>query len=231
MDTPLFEAKNLSWSKLPGHVVFSNVSFSIKSGDILVLTGKSGAGKSTLLKCLAHMNVYEGEIFLHGQPPKAYGIPSFRTRVLYIPQRPALLPGSPRAFHNIVHNFASRKQSGTDPEEHMSSAAYIASLWGIEDELWDRDWGNLSGGEAQRLALAIGLSIQGTEILLLDEPTSALDIGSAGAVEKYIAALPKSVNSSIQAIVWVTHSAEQAAAVGTRRLCMQDGGAVEVLAA
>ena len=50
----------------------------------------------------------------------------------------------------------------------MNSAQYIASQWNIEHELWYREWATLSGGEAQRIAMAIGLSMRGTEILLLD---------------------------------------------------------------
>lgn len=55
-----------------------------------------------------------------------------------------------------------------DLEERMNSAQYIASQWNIEHELWYREWATLSGGEAQRIAMAIGLSMRGTEILLLD---------------------------------------------------------------
>ena len=50
----------------------------------------------------------------------------------------------------------------------MNSAQYIASQWNIGRELWYREWATLSGGEGQRIALAIGLSLQGTETLLLD---------------------------------------------------------------
>lgn len=44
----------------------------------------------------------------------------------------------------------------------------VASAWGIDEELWDRDWSNLSGGEAQRIALAIAVGLNAAEILLLD---------------------------------------------------------------
>lgn len=110
---------------------------------------------------------------------KTSGIPKFRTKVLYVPQRPALLPGTPRQFLQKIHEFASRQASNSDgsksksksnaaKEESESSAARIAKLWGIEDELWDREWASLSGGEAQRMSLAIALGVKGAEVLLLD---------------------------------------------------------------
>jgi len=99
------------------------------------------------------------------------GIPEYRTRVLYVPQRPALLPGSPRDFLETIHRFKSRQNvddaAGTDAG-HVESAASIAENWGIEAELWDRSWASLSGGEGQRMALVIALAIKGTEVLLLD---------------------------------------------------------------
>ena len=48
------------------------------------------------------------------------------------------------------------------------SPLQLAKEWGIEDELWDRSWGNLSGGEAQRLSLAVAVGLGNAEILLLD---------------------------------------------------------------
>lgn len=67
-----------------------------------------------------------------------------------------------------VPAWTHSNQTNQDPEDNLSSAAYVASLWGIEDELWDREWSNLSGGEAQRMSLAIALGISGTEVLLVD---------------------------------------------------------------
>jgi len=75
--------------------------------------------------------------------------------------------------------------------------------------------------------MAIGLSMQGTEILLLDEPTSALDQASAALVERYVTELPSSDYSSIKAIIWITHSEDQARQVATRRILIENGKAME----
>ena len=52
----------------------------------------------------------------------------------------------------------------------------MAREWGIDEELWDRNWGELSGGEAQRIALATGVGLRNAEILLLDGQYSSLNL-------------------------------------------------------
>lgn len=107
------------------------------------------------------------------------GIPTYRTRVLYVPQRPSLLPGTPRDFLKTISTFSSRnprsgllQRKGHDSDNtavpDLKSPLEVAKAWGIEDELWDRSWGNLSGGESQRISLAIGVGLRNAEILLLD---------------------------------------------------------------
>jgi len=95
------------------------------------------------------------------------GIPNYRTKVAYVPQRPALLPGTPRDFLTTLSSFKARKGDG----EHITAPIDVAQTWGIEPQLWDREWGQLSGGETQRIALAIGVGLNDAEILLLDGTT------------------------------------------------------------
>lgn len=133
------------------------------------------------------------------------GIPSYRTKVLYVPQRPSLLPGSPTDFLAHIQTFGSRsshsssssssswlpsflsrkqdialddgdendsKDDGLDPYE-------LANKWDVPRELWNRGWGDLSGGESQRIALACALGRGnglggGGEIVLLDGEFSSL---------------------------------------------------------
>lgn len=105
--------------------------------------------------------------------------------MLYVPQRPSLLPGSPRDFLQAVSTFAVHKNPtakdkaadalsealGTRQDESLngSHATFaVAESWGIQPELWDRSWANLSGGEAQRIVLAIAVGLDTAEVLLLD---------------------------------------------------------------
>ncbi|KAF8894626.1 P-loop containing nucleoside triphosphate hydrolase protein [Infundibulicybe gibba] len=163
--TPLLELRGVTCSRdnLP---VFQEVNIVVDEGDILVLQGKSGSGKTTLLKCISHLVLYDGLVLYHGSTPKKHGVPTYRSRVLYVPQRPPLLPGTPRDFLSTISTLKSRQSKRTtDTLEH---AINISNSWGVDTQLWDREWSNLSGGETQRIALAVAIGLNTAEILLLD---------------------------------------------------------------
>lgn len=107
-------------------------------------------------------------------PCPTIGIPAFRTRVLYVPQRPSLLPGTPRDFLHSVSELKSHREYRNEkpdkgvPHKVLRKAKEISGRWGVEEVLWEREWSNLSGGEAQRIALAVALALDTAEILLLD---------------------------------------------------------------
>lgn len=98
------------------------------------------------------------------------GVPSYRTHVQYIPQRPSLLPGTPRDLIETLCTFHSRlaPERFAGDSLHLHRAMDLAEQWGVARELWDRPWGSLSGGEAQRLSLAIPYGLNCAEVLLLD---------------------------------------------------------------
>lgn len=118
----------------------------------------------------------------------------------------------------------------------------------MDEELWDRPWATLSGGEAQRISLATAVGLDCADILLLDgnsstflfdrhlvlnnspiEPTSALDADSSTRVEKRLQNMLKADDSCTKALVWITHSAEQGQRVGTRFIEVSNGSCREVL--
>jgi ABC-type phosphate transport system ATPase subunit len=98
------------------------------------------------------------------------GVPTYRTYVQYIPQRPSLLPGTPRDLFETLSTFHARLTPERSSEGHgrINSAMTLAEQWGIAKELWDRPWSLLSVGESQRLSLAIAYGFNRAEVLMLD---------------------------------------------------------------
>ncbi|KAH7914701.1 P-loop containing nucleoside triphosphate hydrolase protein [Hygrophoropsis aurantiaca] len=223
----LLELCDIACAKNKDENIFSSVNFDVNEGDIIVLQGKSGCGKTTLMKCIAHLNVYEGQILFRGRSPKSYGIPNYRTQIFYVPQRPSLLPGTPRDFLTTIASFQSRKEYSKAAGGDLIYPIEVAEAWGIDEELWDRNWSNLSGGESQRIALATAVGLNTAEVLLLDEPTSALDPTSSAQVERFITDEMRSAESPLKAAIWITHSEEQGRRVGTRFLRISASGCYE----
>ncbi|KAK8845509.1 hypothetical protein IAR55_006224 [Kwoniella newhampshirensis] len=231
--------------------ILSSMSLTLSPGEILVVRGTSGSGKSTLLKCISELNLYQsGRITLGDKTAKEMGVPRWRVLVSYVPQRPSMLPGTPLDFLQTIRGFKAR--TTTSKDKHKDNTHIIgegegeggrggmtpgprepldlAEDWGIEKVLWRREWSTLSGGEAQRIALAIAAGIGGAEVLLLDEPTSALDEETMQKVEKSLMEMlpPLEGQSSSdtsprygtgpKALIWITHSPEQAERVGMRSI-------------
>ncbi|KAF4614770.1 hypothetical protein D9613_003066 [Agrocybe pediades] len=102
-------------------------------------------------------------------------------------------------------------------------ATAVGEEWGVQADLWRRDWMNLSGGEGQRILLAAAVSLDTAEVLLLDEPTSALDSETSLLVENYLVERTKAGDTSLKSLVWITHSPEQSRRVGTRFIYISGG--------
>ena len=75
-----------------------------------------------------------------------------------------MLPGTPRDLVRQLEGFRARAKQPQD----FSHVLEISRAWGLDDYLWDRPWNQVSGGEAQRIALAIGFGWNSAEVLLLD---------------------------------------------------------------
>lgn len=140
----------------------------IEEGKILGVMGKSGSGKSTLLQTIAGFEPLDsGEIKLNGKDISKLPIESRKVAIVF--QRPALFSHL-KVIDNVCFGLKIQKLS---KEEQLSKAQYWLKRLGLQ-HLVDRWPHELSGGEAQRVAL-IRSVIVGFSVLLLDEPFSALD--------------------------------------------------------
>ena len=162
-------------------VVFENLTFQVRKGEMLAIVGASGSGKSTLLHILGALDEpTSGTVECAGvslQGLKADAAADFRNRVIgYVWQFHYLLPEF-TAAENVAMPLLLRGEAET-------KAKAAADEWlnevGLADRAHHRS-GELSGGEQQRVALARAL-ITRPQLLLADEPTGDLDMETANGI-------------------------------------------------
>jgi thiol reductant ABC exporter CydD subunit len=152
----------------------SNISFNIYAGQLTALVGATGAGKSTLASLLLRFIAPSvGEIRVDGQPLYAIPPEDWRARIAWVPQMPYLFNDT------LAANLRLAKPDASDDEliracQRADLHEFILSLPGGYGTLIGERGARLSGGQAQRLALAWAFLRQ-AQFLILDEPTSSLD--------------------------------------------------------
>ena len=152
-------------------------NFSIRPGTITGVIGPNGSGKSTLLKMLAGIEKPgKGEILFKGQPAEPFG-ENIRFQVTLLTQEPYLMKRS--VFKNISYGLELRRDTH-DLSGRVNDALSLVGL--SANDFFHRKWYELSGGEAQRVALAARLILK-PEVLLLDEPTASIDVESAQIIK------------------------------------------------
>jgi len=169
-------------------VLFENLSFEMKKGEMLAIVGESGAGKSTLLHILGALDrpsegdVYFGQVQLQSLSEDAAA--DFRNRELgFVWQFHYLLPEF-TALENVAMPLLLRARPTREAEQE---ARHWLRAVGLEDRGQHRS-GELSGGEQQRVAVARAL-ITRPRLLMADEPTGDLDARTADKVFELIARL------------------------------------------
>jgi tungstate transport system ATP-binding protein len=152
-------------------------SFSIQPGTITGIIGPNGSGKSTLLKMLAFIDKPgTGKILFNGESAEPFA-EQVRFKVTLLTQEPYLMKRS--VFKNISYGLELRRDTH-DLSNRVHDALSLVGLPG--NDFLHRKWYELSGGEAQRVALAARLILK-PEVLLLDEPTASIDAASAQIIK------------------------------------------------
>ncbi len=218
MNSPALECDHLT-REVPGVNsplnLVQDIAFQLERGQVLAILGPSGAGKTTLLRMLNRLDEpTAGRVLLNGQDTRPLPPQVLRRHVGMVMQRAYLFPGTITA--NIQYGPAQRG-------EHLQEAQVEALLEqvGLPDTA-SRDVQTLSGGEAQRIAIARALA-NNPAVLLLDEPTSALDDAAKQSVERLLASI---VHARHLTCVWVTHDRAQARRVADCVLLLEAGKAV-----
>ena len=189
--TPILDVRGLSKGFTMHHLgtavsAFDGISFTLRSGEFLLLRGRNGAGKSTLLRTLYRSYLAaEGEINFHSTHgtidlARAADVDIAylrRTEIGFVTQ---FLTARPRVSAEALVAEPLRL-SGVAAEEALERARQWLSAFGVKRDLWPAYPTTFSGGEQQKVNLARALILP-QRLLLLDEPTASLDAGARRAL-------------------------------------------------
>ena len=161
--------QNLS-VKIGNNLILSDINMHVHCSELVALIGPNGAGKSTLLKAILGQQEYSGII--------SFAAPGQRARkpkIGYVPQSPTFHPGDPISVADLFACCMTRRPAFLGLSKAMRQNV-LASLERVHGEdLIDKRVGTLSGGELQRVLLALALEPL-PNILILDEPLSGVDV-------------------------------------------------------
>ncbi len=200
------------------NVLLDNIGFTASAGAVNVVMGASGAGKTTLLRAAAGLLPESlestGSVLVQGEAGRPCRPPGLGEDLVFI-------PGSAATALNPVLRVGTalrriRRRHGLD-----SSPAALAAVFRdfeLAPELLARYPHELSGGQAQRVVLALGLPARAS-CILLDEPTSALDADTAASIARILRRLADTGCT----IVMVTHDASLAAELADTLTMLSDG--------
>ena len=197
-----------------------NVSFSVKKGEFVLIIGSSGSGKSTLLNMVGLLDrPTEGRVLVDGFDTSDLTdneISAFRNKKLgFVFQFSNLL-----ADLTVLENVLLPSQIQLDSTTN-NRAKEILEKVGLKDQLFKRA-NKISGGQAQRAAIARGL-INNPTIVLADEPTGNLDSATARNIVQLMKTMAKDLG---QTFIVVTHERAQFGDVD-RVITIKDGRAFE----
>ena len=162
------------------------VTFDLPAGELVLVTGRSGSGKSTIAQVLVRLLDYAGSVTLGGVELRQLGAATVRSQVVLCEQLPWL-------FHSTIRGNLQFARPAADDVElaaviaRVGLSAWMAERGGLDAEVGER--GDLvSGGQAQRLALARAL-LSEAPVIICDEPTANVDPLMADALLRDIASL------------------------------------------
>lgn len=182
--------------KIGNEQILSNISLHVHCGELVALIGPNGAGKSTLLKAILGQQEYSGII--------SFSVPGQRNRkakIGYVPQSPAFDPGDPITVADLFCCCMSKRPAFLGRSKAMDEKI-VQCLERVQGTaLMHKRVGTLSGGELQRVLLALALEPL-PNVLILDEPLSGVDVEGMSALMEMLDDIRQTYDLSI---VMTTH--------------------------
>ncbi len=196
----------------------SDINLEVDQGEFLVVVGESGSGKSTMLKaCLGLAELYDGDIFIDGEPIENINLKS--GRFAFIRQEISLYPNL-TVFENIAFPLRTMRTPQAEVDKRVRE---VAGLIGMEMFL-NRKPKQLSGGQQQRVAIARAL-IKNPAFVFFDEPFSNVDVSLRSDLKKLVKKIHQQIRPTI---IFVTHDLPEAFSLADRIVVLENGEIVEI---
>jgi zinc transport system ATP-binding protein len=196
----ILEIKNLT-VKYDDHIILNELNFYVNAGEIVAIIGPNGSGKTTLLKAILGLIPHRGEVKIFGKSPRLA-----LDDIGYVPQRLDF----DRTFPLAVKEFL-----GFIKIKDPSWRKEVLTETGV-DMFTDKQIGELSGGQLQRLLIANAL-LKEPKLLILDEPTSGVDVAAEMTFFELIEHLNETHNLTIMLI---SHEVQMVYKFATQILCL-----------
>lgn len=197
--------------------LLTDLSFTIQTGEVLVLLGRSGSGKTTTMKLINRLlTPTQGEVRVQGKATTAWNPIELRRQIGYVIQETGLFP-----HFTIERNVALVPTlQGWQPKRIKSRVHELLHLVGLEPgQFADRYPHQLSGGQRQRVGVARALAAD-PPILLMDEPFGALDPITRLDLQQELRRLQSELGKTV---VFVTHDIQEAFVLASRIGLMESG--------
>lgn len=201
--------------------VLDQITFSIKSGNLVAIIGESGCGKTTLLKMINRLvKPTSGAIYIDDKSIGSMDEVALRRKIGYVIQQTGLFPHM-TVKENIELIPKLEKMSSDDIEENTRK---LMQMVGLDcDEFLHRYPTDLSGGQQQRVGVARAFATD-PDIILMDEPFSALDPITRSDLQDELVQLQAELKKTI---VFVTHDMDEAIKIADMICIMKDGNILQ----
>ena len=196
-------------------VLLKDVSLHVHCGELTALIGANGAGKTTLLRALLGQVEYKGSI----RHLTSDGLPAAEVRTGYVPQQLEFDRSSPVTVMDFLAGSLSRRAVFLGVSRKVREKVMAALARTYCEKLADRPLGALSGGELQRVLLALALTPQ-PDLLILDEPVSGVD---QNGLETFYQTVDELKHKNHMAILLVSHDLDVVERYADRVVLMQGG--------
>lgn len=219
----IYELKNVSFSYDKKRNILEDINLKINKGDLITLLGKNGSGKTTLFSLMLGINKkYKGSIKLNEKEIKNIKERDIAKISGYVPQNHFPTFGF-SVLEFVLTGLANKIKLFSSPtKKDINNAINLLKELNLND-LINRDYSELSGGEMQQILIARAL-ISKPKLIIFDEPTSHLDYPNTIKILKMI----KKLNKKKYTIIFSTHDPNQSLLLNSKTILLNQKGKIIV---